>query len=295
MPSHFERESSYHILLNKHIRRTMFERRCRRRRSLRSVLLFAVGFCGLFACFSWYTLLCCRPGMYAEYEMTKSDSFHSNSISHTSISSVEDSQRQLFPSIKEAKSPVSSISRQTSALNAFSRSRTTSSNTFLPSASRSFGDYEQLSVLQSYKSLPKLSGYRTSDTASTTPIVDTTFLPPTIELDQYAVRAWLPRGIKERLESSSSETPQTMTGFTLNVQQASAVTTPGYHYGGQQRKMGVVSPPIKRLPQALIIGVKKCGTRALLEFLRVHPDIRASGPETHFFDRHYQRGLDWYR
>ncbi|KAJ7401748.1 hypothetical protein BTVI_92968 [Pitangus sulphuratus] len=28
----------------------------------------------------------------------------------------------------------------------------------------------------------------------------------------------------------------------------------------------------KRLPQAIIIGVKKGGTRALLEFLRVHPD-----------------------
>lgn len=51
----------------------------------------------------------------------------------------------------------------------------------------------------------------------------------------------------------------------------------------------------KRLPQALIIGVKKCGTRALLEFLRLHPDIRATGPETHFFDRFYDRGLDWYR
>lgn len=51
----------------------------------------------------------------------------------------------------------------------------------------------------------------------------------------------------------------------------------------------------RRLPQALIIGVKKGGTRALLEFLRLHPDIRALGSEPHFFDRHYARGLDWYR
>uniref|UniRef100_A0ACB8EK81 Uncharacterized protein n=1 Tax=Sphaerodactylus townsendi TaxID=933632 RepID=A0ACB8EK81_9SAUR len=51
----------------------------------------------------------------------------------------------------------------------------------------------------------------------------------------------------------------------------------------------------KRLPQALIIGVKKGGTRALLEFLRVHPDVRAVGAEPHFFDRNYQRGLTWYR
>ncbi|XP_056153229.1 heparan sulfate (glucosamine) 3-O-sulfotransferase 3-like [Lampris incognitus] len=51
----------------------------------------------------------------------------------------------------------------------------------------------------------------------------------------------------------------------------------------------------RRLPQALIIGVKKGGTRALLEFLRLHPDVRALGSEPHFFDRHYARGLDWYR
>ncbi|KAJ7989468.1 hypothetical protein DPEC_G00304860 [Dallia pectoralis] len=51
----------------------------------------------------------------------------------------------------------------------------------------------------------------------------------------------------------------------------------------------------RRLPQGIIIGVKKGGTRALLEFLRLHPDIRALGSEPHFFDRHYSRGLNWYR
>ncbi|XP_013402907.1 heparan sulfate glucosamine 3-O-sulfotransferase 6 [Lingula anatina] len=51
----------------------------------------------------------------------------------------------------------------------------------------------------------------------------------------------------------------------------------------------------KKLPSAIIIGVKKGGTRALLEFLRLHPDIRAPGPETHFFDRNYDLGLEWYR
>ncbi|KAL4624549.1 heparan sulfate glucosamine 3-O-sulfotransferase 3B1-like [Arapaima gigas] len=51
----------------------------------------------------------------------------------------------------------------------------------------------------------------------------------------------------------------------------------------------------KRLPQAIIIGVRKGGTRALLEFLRIHPDVRAVGAEPHFFDRFYDRGLEWYR
>lgn len=51
----------------------------------------------------------------------------------------------------------------------------------------------------------------------------------------------------------------------------------------------------KKFPQAIIIGVKKGGTRALLEFLRIHPDVRAVGSEPHFFDRFYDKGLDWYR
>ena len=51
----------------------------------------------------------------------------------------------------------------------------------------------------------------------------------------------------------------------------------------------------KRLPQAIIIGVKKGGTRALLEFLRAHPNVKATGPEPHFFDKYYDRGMEWYR
>jgi hypothetical protein len=52
---------------------------------------------------------------------------------------------------------------------------------------------------------------------------------------------------------------------------------------------------VQRFPDAIIIGVKKSGTRALLEFLRAHPDVRAPGPEIHFFDKNYARSLDWYR
>ncbi|XP_018329717.1 heparan sulfate glucosamine 3-O-sulfotransferase 3B1 [Agrilus planipennis] len=53
--------------------------------------------------------------------------------------------------------------------------------------------------------------------------------------------------------------------------------------------------PIRQLPTALIIGVKKGGTRALLEFIRIHPDVRAAGCEVHFFDKHYSKGFEWYR
>ncbi|KAL1245831.1 Heparan sulfate glucosamine 3-O-sulfotransferase [Trichinella spiralis] len=51
---------------------------------------------------------------------------------------------------------------------------------------------------------------------------------------------------------------------------------------------------LKRLPDAIIIGVKKAGTRATLEYLRLHDQIKAPGPEVHFFDRNYKYGLDWY-
>ena len=56
------------------------------------------------------------------------------------------------------------------------------------------------------------------------------------------------------------------------------------------------SPPAEhRLPDAIIIGAKKCGTRALLKFISAHPNVSAADAELHFFDRHYARGLDWYR
>ncbi|GMT35026.1 hypothetical protein PFISCL1PPCAC_26323, partial [Pristionchus fissidentatus] len=51
----------------------------------------------------------------------------------------------------------------------------------------------------------------------------------------------------------------------------------------------------RKYPEAIIIGVKKAGTRALLEFLRLNPHVKAPGPEVHFFDRHYEKGRDWYR
>ena len=54
----------------------------------------------------------------------------------------------------------------------------------------------------------------------------------------------------------------------------------------------------QRLPQCIIIGVRKCGTRALLEFLGVHPDVRIVQDEVHFFDQddvYFGQGIEWYR
>ncbi|XP_071965327.1 heparan sulfate glucosamine 3-O-sulfotransferase 5-like [Antedon mediterranea] len=53
----------------------------------------------------------------------------------------------------------------------------------------------------------------------------------------------------------------------------------------------------RRLPQAIIIGVRKGGTRALLELIAIHPDVAKCGREVHYFDKeeNYRQGLEWYR
>ncbi|XP_059820453.1 heparan sulfate glucosamine 3-O-sulfotransferase 1-like [Hypanus sabinus] len=53
----------------------------------------------------------------------------------------------------------------------------------------------------------------------------------------------------------------------------------------------------RKVPQAIIIGVRKGGTRALLEMINLHPDVVVAKVEVHFFDwdENYQKGLEWYR
>ena len=60
-------------------------------------------------------------------------------------------------------------------------------------------------------------------------------------------------------------------------------------------KRSVSDIPKPGLPNCIIIGVKKGGTRALLTYLDMHPDIAVSHKVTHFFDHNYSKGLDWYR
>lgn len=62
---------------------------------------------------------------------------------------------------------------------------------------------------------------------------------------------------------------------------------------------GSAPPPATatpRLPDVIIIGVKKGGTRALIEMLSLHSEVVAAQNEVHFFDwdSHFQRGADWY-
>ncbi|KAG9345440.1 hypothetical protein JZ751_008584 [Albula glossodonta] len=52
----------------------------------------------------------------------------------------------------------------------------------------------------------------------------------------------------------------------------------------------------QQLPDTIIIGVRKGGTRALIEMLSLHSDVAAAENEVHFFDweSHFERGLPWY-
>ncbi|XP_077464964.1 heparan sulfate glucosamine 3-O-sulfotransferase 1 [Stigmatopora argus] len=52
----------------------------------------------------------------------------------------------------------------------------------------------------------------------------------------------------------------------------------------------------QRLPRVIIIGVRKGGTRALIEMLSLHGSVAAAQNEVHFFDweSHFQKGLAWY-
>ena len=58
---------------------------------------------------------------------------------------------------------------------------------------------------------------------------------------------------------------------------------------------GHVTPDrIKRTPDTIIFGARKGGTRALIEFLKLNPKVKATNIEVHYFDKHYEKGLDWY-
>ena len=61
------------------------------------------------------------------------------------------------------------------------------------------------------------------------------------------------------------------------------------------RPAGQVPGP-GRLPTFLVVGAQRSGTTSLYEYLAAHPDVFMATPkELHFFDRHLDRGVDWYR
>ena len=57
-----------------------------------------------------------------------------------------------------------------------------------------------------------------------------------------------------------------------------------------------LTAPRRATPDALIVGAQRCGTTSLFGYLRAHPKIvPPTVKEVHFFDTHFEYGLDWYR
>jgi hypothetical protein len=53
---------------------------------------------------------------------------------------------------------------------------------------------------------------------------------------------------------------------------------------------------VRKLPDFIIIGAQRSGTSTLYEHIIRHPNVRSAfRKEVHYFDRHYERGLAWYR
>ena len=63
-----------------------------------------------------------------------------------------------------------------------------------------------------------------------------------------------------------------------------------------QRNLNGVTASLRKLPDFLVIGGKRCGTTTLFEFLRQHPGI-ANPPFDHmgFFDDNYRLGINYYK
>ena len=55
--------------------------------------------------------------------------------------------------------------------------------------------------------------------------------------------------------------------------------------------------PVKRFPTCIVFGVSKCGTKAVIEYLKLHPHVVAPRSEINFFNNETlqrEHGLDWY-
>ncbi len=66
--------------------------------------------------------------------------------------------------------------------------------------------------------------------------------------------------------------------------------------GGRPVPLAEGEPGTGALPDFVIIGGKKCGTTFLYHLLTQHPLVQpAASKELHFFDVHFDLGVEWYR
>ncbi len=56
-----------------------------------------------------------------------------------------------------------------------------------------------------------------------------------------------------------------------------------------------VEPTTTTLPNFVVIGAMRSGSTSLYKYLQAHPAVFMPRKEIHFFDRRWDRGIDWYR
>lgn len=62
------------------------------------------------------------------------------------------------------------------------------------------------------------------------------------------------------------------------------------------RHFGRATSSLRMLPDWIVIGAQRCGTSSLYEYIVSHPLVgRSAVEEIHYFDKHYQQGIAWYR
>ena len=71
--------------------------------------------------------------------------------------------------------------------------------------------------------------------------------------------------------------------------------------GSGLRAVGMLTSPLRRSPDFMLIGAKRCGSTSLWTYLLEHPQVAPLFPAaqhkkgTHWFDRHPERSAAWYR
>lgn len=115
---------------------------------------------------------------------------------------------------------------------------------------------------------------------------------PTVMSVAILMAVWLCKGVNKFLHRRSAILLALLVGVLVYLEMGGKVEEA--RHSREQTSESVLGD--KKLPGCIIIGVRKGGTRALLEMLSLHPSIRMAAQEVHFFDNetNYARGYSWY-
>jgi hypothetical protein len=112
------------------------------------------------------------------------------------------------------------------------------------------------------------------------------------------------RNVKAFLNPEDGNTRDAVLGVEPCEDQAeSPEKNPRRRRSERRKKIKMLDPPperietahLRQLPDFVIIGTQRGGTTSLYRYLTEHPDVgSALRKEVHFFDRHYEKGINWY-